>query len=78
MSTPSSNPLQGYLDLQTCSQTSGIRLDRLRKATRTGELPSIKVGGSQGPRFVLPGDLEEFAEKIRVNSTIRNPNQPCL
>ena len=78
MSTPTPNPLQGYLDLQQCSQVSGLRLDRLRKATRLGELPSIKIGGTQGPRFVLQGDLEEFIAKLRQNSEIRNLNQTSL
>ena len=66
-----SREIKNFIDLAECERISGICIDTLRKAARSGRLRTTRVAGPLGPHLVLPVDLEDFRVEYVQNTKHR-------
>ena len=65
--------LAEYLDFKTIEQKYGIRVDTLRRATRTGRLITTQVGGEFGTHLCLEGDLKKYLKEYPMGRKKKKP-----
>lgn len=68
------NQTQSHLTLTLIKPTAlaaqlGVSRSWLYEAAKTGRIPSIRIGGEDGPLRFVPEDIERWLDEARANWT---------
>ena len=56
------SPIADYLDLFEVEKLTNIRVDKLRKMARNGEMKAIRIGGNRGPWLLHTSELKKLID----------------
>jgi excisionase family DNA binding protein len=57
-----SSSITDYLDLSEVEKLTNIRVDKLRKMARNGEMNAVRIGGTRGPWLMHTSELKKLID----------------